>query len=67
MRQMECAFLAFAILLSSGCSWIKERRFISGIISQPAPDFELAGLDGKKVRLSEYRGRPVLLAFWAYG
>ncbi|MBI3943624.1 MAG: redoxin domain-containing protein [Chloroflexi bacterium] len=30
-----------------------------------APDFELAGLDGKTHRLSEFRGRPVLLNFWA--
>lgn len=31
-----------------------------------APDFELAGLDQKKVSLSDYHGKPVLLAFWAY-
>lgn len=30
----------------------------------PAGDFELADLSGKKVRLSDFRGRPVLLNFW---
>ena len=30
-----------------------------------APDFELAGLDGNKVRLSDMRGQAVLLNFWA--
>ncbi len=32
---------------------------------QIAPDFELAGLDGKPLRLSELRGRPVIVNFWA--
>jgi peroxiredoxin len=30
-----------------------------------APDFELSTLDGKRVRLSDYRGKAVLLNFWA--
>ena len=29
----------------------------------PAPDFELRGVDGESVRLSDFRGRPVVVTF----
>ncbi len=34
-------------------------------IGSPAPDGELAGLDGKKVKLSSLKGSVVLIDFWA--
>lgn len=34
-------------------------------VSAPAPDFSLAAGSGDRVKLSEARGRPVLLNFWA--
>ncbi|HWH36716.1 MAG TPA: TlpA disulfide reductase family protein [Candidatus Limnocylindrales bacterium] len=37
----------------------------SGLHGQPAPDFELQRLDGGTLRLSELRGRPVIVNFWA--
>jgi len=30
-----------------------------------APDFALKGIDGRNLRLSDYRGEPVALHFWA--
>jgi len=33
--------------------------------SAPAPDFSLESLDGKTMRLSDFRGKAVLLNFWA--
>jgi peroxiredoxin len=34
-------------------------------IDSTAPDFALKGIDGRNLRLSEYRGEPVILHFWA--
>jgi peroxiredoxin len=34
-------------------------------VSKPAPDFTLADASGTKVKLSDYKGKVVLLNFWA--
>ncbi|MDH5228362.1 MAG: TlpA family protein disulfide reductase [Gammaproteobacteria bacterium] len=34
-------------------------------LDSAAPDFALKGIDGRNLRLSEYRGEPVILHFWA--
>lgn len=35
------------------------------VVGQAAPDFDLETLDGGQVRLSELKGKPLILNFWA--
>jgi len=58
--------LAGTVAVLGGCAG-GDRAFVNSVKNTPAPDFELTDLAGKSVRLSDVRGRPVVLAFFAYG
>ncbi|HEX4286509.1 MAG TPA: TlpA family protein disulfide reductase [Terracidiphilus sp.] len=40
-------------------------HFVSPLISKPAPNFVLEDVSGKKVSLESYKGKAVLINFWA--
>ena len=65
MKRLLCTSLLLGTVASAGCSRLAERYFISKVQDKPVPDFELTAIDGEKVRLSQFRGRPVVLAFWS--
>ncbi|WP_077324848.1 TlpA family protein disulfide reductase [Virgibacillus siamensis] len=44
---------------------VAETGVIGIDVGDTAPDFQLETLSGKKVKLSDYRGGPVMLNFWA--
>ncbi len=50
------------VLFMAVMAW--QARHLPGA-GTPAPDFQLRTLSGEQVRLSELRGKPVVLAFWA--
>jgi peroxiredoxin len=50
------------ILLAAACS---STPSVAGPIGAEAPAFSVRGLDGKTVRLVDFRGRPVVVDFWA--
>jgi cytochrome c biogenesis protein CcmG, thiol:disulfide interchange protein DsbE len=54
------AFLAMILLLTA-CS-VEQESTLKG---RAAPDFSALWLRGGEIRLSDLRGRPVLLEFWA--
>ncbi len=67
MRYAICGSTLLALVLTVGCIGADQRRFEAHVRDKPAPDFELTALDGGTVKLGDFRGKPVLLAFWAYG
>src|SRR3989344_352968 len=64
-----CRFAALLLLLSAVVTAAAETGKIQTLLSldKPfaAPDFALKGEDGKTYRLSDYRGKVVVLNFWA--
>jgi cytochrome c biogenesis protein CcmG/thiol:disulfide interchange protein DsbE len=68
---MFAVALVVAIMLYTGAYQSKKARIEAqnglqgNVVGQMAPNFELETLDGKKVKLSDLRGKAVVLNFWA--
>jgi peroxiredoxin len=66
LRNIAAAFAICAALTITGCS----RSTVKAAVKEEkdrkvAPNFTLKDADGKPVKLSDYRGKVVLLNFWA--
>ena len=76
-RWFWIALIALVLVLGGG--WIAFSRTLvnaraggdaivlepAPIAGHPAPEFELVSTDGEMIRLSDFRGKPVILNFWA--
>jgi peroxiredoxin len=54
-----------AALIMCGIPAVPTLAAAPTLVGQIAPDFALKGMDGRNLRLSEYRGQVVLVNFWA--
>ena len=63
MLRRGLAWVLILLTLFPVASMSAEKRTIK--IGDPAPDFTLQSLDGREIRLSDYRGKRVLLFIWA--
>jgi peroxiredoxin len=78
MKIINLILLSFVLVFTAGCGDKGEDNKTSANstsvapsllrkVVKPfsAPDLEVTDIDGKKHKLSDYRGKPVLLNFWA--
>ncbi len=63
--EKRLALAAKAELVADGTGAGDIPHFVSPLMNHPAPDFTLEDLSGKKVSLASYRGKAVLINFWA--
>jgi peroxiredoxin len=57
--------LPVASLILSALFAVSSLAAVPSMVGKEAPDFALKGMDGKNLRLSEFRGQVVLVNFWA--
>ena len=72
MRFVKYGWLLFALMALLNLTGCEQDQTVgtggsvnSARIGGPAPDFTLTDLQGQKVTLSQFRGKVVLLNFWA--
>ena len=63
MRKLFAAALALGFLISGFAYGFLEKKVVK--LGETVPDFALSDTEGKSVRLSSFRGKPVMIHFWS--
>jgi len=67
MRPMHLGILAFLVCLSIVSAQDTKSKSKPGPeVGNPAPEIKGQDINGKKFKLSDYKGKVVVLAFWAH-
>lgn len=66
MNKLHALFLAFALTLTSGLA-LPNAVHAAAEVGKPAPDFTLTDTNGKEHKLSDYRGKYVVLEWVNHG
>src|SRR4029077_1635023 len=64
-RVLLAGSLIFSALLGVSSLAASSRAAAPTLVGKDAPDFVLKALDGRNLRMSEFRGQVVLVNFWA--
>ncbi|MFI5265921.1 MAG: TlpA family protein disulfide reductase [Chloroflexota bacterium] len=64
-RWVRFLFLSLLAVAAGAYYWFFQRPASTPIIGRPAPAFQLQTLEGSSASLAGYRGRPVIVNFWA--
>src|SRR5713226_5202025 len=64
-RVLPAGSLIFSALLAVSSLVASSRAAAPTLVGKDAPDFVLKAMDGKNLRMSEFRGQVVLVNFWS--
>lgn len=68
LKMISIALAMFCICVLAGCdnsTGPTQTSQPTGIVGQPAPDISLMDMQGNQVSLSQFKGKVVILNFWA--
>ena len=64
-RWLTFVFLPLLAAAAVAWYWLFQRPAATPVVGRPAPALQLPTLAGQRASLSDYKGRPVVVNFWA--